>query len=132
MKYETLPLPGGPFQHVESCRTADGRLLFVMRSLHASDFIYLVHTAEESNGTVTALVVGTGFGRFDAIRRGEIPLREAFNDPGEFSVFQIEWGFIGSVSPSVDVRAIPVSWIPERWLPVDSVLLGSGRSLIFA
>lgn len=125
MDYETLPLPGGPLEHVETYVYYDGRQTFAMRSTVIPELHYIFNTVAESEDTLTVLVAPMYGGRFAEIRNGDVPFRDTFENPGPIGVLAIVWEFGDGDATSVSISPLPGS-VPEEWLPTPAARLNLG------
>lgn len=122
--FESLPLFGTPFEHVETYVYYGGRRTFAMKSTWA-DLYYIVNTVDEDEeeGTLTTVLVAMGAERFRAVRSGLVSFREAFTDAREDTVHVVTWTFPPSSEPHPDVVGVPSTAIPDEWLPYPEARL---------
>ena len=125
MNYEGLPLLGTPFTPVETYVHYDGRQTFAMRSTSIPDLFYLVNTVEESDDSLTALMVAVDTANFEKIRSGAIPFRDVFEKAGPFALSRIDWTFDTEGSTTVEIIPMRGADVPGQWLPTVGVALRS-------
>lgn len=118
MRFETLDLPGGPFEVHEVYFSHDGPRLLSLRAQRWPMF-YMLNCVEEDedSGTLTYLAVVLDRTRFDSVRGGAIDLRSAYEETRAGDVYEVVWRFDEdtlNVTPSV---APANEEIPEGWLP---------------
>ncbi|MEW5015099.1 hypothetical protein NAI87_14990 [Clavibacter michiganensis subsp. michiganensis] len=125
MDYESLPLLGAPFEHVETYVYFDGPQTFALRSRAMPDLYYVVNTVEESDDetSVTALAVAVNEDRFRAVRSGMIQFRDTFAGAAPFSLFSIVWTFIDGGPTEVDIAPQNPSEVANSWLPTPGARL---------
>jgi hypothetical protein len=117
--YESLPLFGSPFEHVETYVYYEGRRTFALRSTWA-DLFYIVNTVDEDDeaDTLTALCVAVSADRFRFIRSGIVGFREAFTESAALSLYSVTWQFAEDPhSPTAVIASVLREDLTEGWLP---------------
>ncbi|MFJ8894447.1 hypothetical protein ACIRCZ_07675 [Leifsonia sp. NPDC102414] len=122
--FESLPLFGSPFEHVETYVYYGGRRTFSMKSTWA-DVYYIVNTVDEDEDeeTLTTVLVAMGAERFRAVRSGLVTFRNAFTEAREDTVHVVTWSFPPRGDPVPDVAAISAGALPDEWLPYPEARL---------
>ena len=121
MDFESLPLFGGPFEHLETYVFYDGPKTFAMRSLDWDVYYFVNAVAETESGSITFLAAGATRGRFEAIRSGMVEFRQAFLGAPPGTLYSVEWWYDADDEEHLEVRAEEPSRLEPSWLPAEGV-----------
>jgi hypothetical protein len=123
--YESLPLLGSPFEHVETYVYYEGRRTFALRSTWA-DLYYIVNTVDEDEeaDTLTTLCVALSGDRFRSVRSGIVGFREAFTESASQALHAVTWHFAEDPqAPTASIKPVSRGDLPEAWLPYPDTRL---------
>jgi hypothetical protein len=123
MDFESLPMFGAPFEHVETYVYYDGPKTFAMRSPRW-DIYYFVNAVDEdeSDYSTTFLAVGVNRHRFEAIRSGLVKFRDAYVQASRGALYSIVWRYDAEDQEYVDVKWVnPSALTDSSWLPAEGV-----------
>lgn len=122
MDFYGLPLFGAPFEHVETYFEYEGVRTFAMRSTRLPLY-YIGNCVDEDDDTLTYLFTALGPERFDAVRSGVVPFRDAFTDSPSQGLHSVTWDFSEETVSHPKVTAIHGNEAPQQWLPAADARL---------
>ncbi|WP_426996294.1 hypothetical protein [Pseudarthrobacter sp. N5] len=124
MDFLRLPLFGTPFEHVETYFEYEGIRTFAMRSTRLPLY-YIANCVDESeeDDTLTFLFVAVGPARFEAVRSGVVPFRDAFSEALAQGLHSVTWDFSREDISAPVVRTLHIDEVPLPWLPAADARL---------